>query len=325
MKLNVCFQPMSLLALLVLVGVVTPIQAQESEMPTTTAQCSALFGSDIDEFDDIELTDQQERKIADLEESWDTQFDQVLTPEQRQIFETAEQRFEAGLENILTPEQQSLAENDELDEVTLSPEQQAQLERLDEQFWNESDFLLTADQEARLEDYERNYEEQLENILTAQQQTQFERNQFALDFPEFSGLQLTPAQRQQVVKFTDEFEQKEAAIIPEITSQQDVQLTQLEERYEERLFQILSPGQQQIWDQSDDQALNLTADQEAELEALDQEFESMVVAIVPDLSADNIAKLEQLEQDYENQLNTVLNPSQQQQLEENFMMLESCF
>ncbi|WP_228016147.1 hypothetical protein [Leptolyngbya ectocarpi] len=185
--------------------------------------------------------------------------------------------------------------------------------------------MLTADQEARLENYERTYEEQLETILTSQQQAQLERNQFALDFPEFSGLQLTPQQRQQVIKFTDELEQKEAAIIPEITPQQDSQLTQLEERYEERLFQILSPDQQHIWYQSDDQELNLTADQEAELEALDQEFKSMVIAILPDLSEDNIAKLEQLEQDYENQLNTVLNPSQQQQLEENFVMLESCF
>ena len=322
MKLNVCFRSLSLLILLVLAGRAFPATAQDE--PVMTGQCRAVFGEDVDEFDMIELTEQQESAIADLEDSLETQFEQLLTPEQRQLIATTEERFEAGLASILTPEQQALAEEDALDEATLSPEQQREIALLEEELWSESEFVLTDQQEERFDDYEENREKQLAAILTAEQQAQFERNQFSMDFPEFSGLQLTAEQRQQVLKFTKDFEQRQAEIFPEITPQQEEQLIQLEESYEQRLFQILTPEQQQLWrDADDDSALSLTETQETELEALDQEFETMFTNVLPDLSEERITQLDQLAQRYETQLNSVLTPNQQQQLENNLENLET--
>ncbi|MEM1254517.1 MAG: hypothetical protein AAGI69_18955 [Cyanobacteria bacterium P01_H01_bin.21] len=329
MKMNLRTQSVSLLSLLLLVGVTAPIQA-ESNSATSSAQCNTLFNLDVDEFDGIELTPQQENDMAALEEALDNQFEQILTPEQLRGIEAAEQRFDTDWEAILTPEQQAVAEENGPDAIVLTPEQQEQLAALEDDFWNDAEFIsLTEDQSARFAAYEQDYENKLADILTSQQQEQFSRNQFLLDFPEFANLQLTSEQRQQIEQFTEQFHRQEDLIVPEMNPEQTAQLEQLEQSYEKKAFEILTPQQQQAWQSDDAIEANLTAEQEAQLNALDQEFEEAFQAVMPDMNDDQISRLEQLEQQYETQLSGVLNPQQQQQLEANIrefeQLEESCF
>lgn len=326
MKLMLSSQSIGL-SLLLLASFVAPLKAQNtSDMPLH--QCEAIFSADFDEFDGIDLTAQQEQALDELEDAFEAKFKQILTPQQRLILDSEEQRLDAALATVLTPEQQAQLEDDSLDESSLSAEQEAQLLALEDEILTESAFILTAAQEDQLEAYDKAYEKRLGNILTSQQQTQFERNQFHLEFPEFTDLQLTEAQYPQVMQLAKQFRQQELEIMPEITPEQVTQLEQLEQEYEAALFQILTPQQQPIW-QQDDGELNLTAEQEAQLETLDQDFDVRFQAVLPEMDEAQMEMLDQLDQRYGEQFNGVLTAQQQQQLEANLddldQLEDSCF
>ncbi|MEO0455266.1 MAG: hypothetical protein AAF152_01615 [Cyanobacteria bacterium P01_A01_bin.114] len=254
MKLRTLTQRLSLVALLIVFGSATPIQAQTADSATdsaTAADCVAAFGDyEMDEFEGIELTEEQSNAIAQAAEQLETQSDQVLSPEQLRAMEAADQRFESEFMAILTPEQQQLEREGTLDIESLSAEQQAALEQLESQFLeNTEDWELSAQQIERLESYEKTYEETVLALLTPQQQERYLQNQFQLSYPDFARLNLSAEQRQQLIQIDEQFMQ---LIIDEDALDEDA-FEQLEAQYETQLMGILDNAQKQqleeIWAQ----------------------------------------------------------------------------
>lgn len=252
-------QRLSLVALLIVFGSATPLRAQntdaESEPSVTTAECIAAFEDfDMDEFEGIDLTAEQSSAVDQAVEQLDEQSEAVMTPEQLSALESVDDRFSAAFMAILTPAQQQQEEAGTLDIDALSAEQTEALDDLAVEFFEETDDLweFSTEQAERLDGYEKEYERAVVAVLTPQQQAQYSLNQFELNYPDLTRLELAAEQRQQIMEVDEQFMAQ--GLLSEETLEED-DLDQLEEEFENQLMSILTDAQQQqledIWAQQE--------------------------------------------------------------------------
>lgn len=247
-------QRLSLVALLIVFGSATPLRAQntdaDSESSVTTAECIATFEDfDMDEFEGIDLTADQSSAVEQAIEQLDEQSEAVMTPEQLSSLESVDDHFSAAFMAILTPEQQQQEEAGTLDIDTLSAEQTEALDELAVEFFEETDDLwaLSPEQTERLEGYEKEYERAVVAVLTPQQQAQYSLNQFELNYPDLTRLNLSAEQRQQIMDLDEQFIAQ--GLLSEETLEED-DLDQLEEDFEHQLMSILTDAQQRQLEES---------------------------------------------------------------------------
>lgn len=182
-------------------------------------QARAEDASCLEPFAGIELNERQIKDIEQLETQFDTTASQIwnLSPEEEARWEQAEAELERKFKENLSPQQvQQLDQLEqweeqqmkailpggfsELDnETQLTPQQEAalnalgdeyqrrlqailseeQMQALEEQFEKEIEALmpnLTAEQEAKLTAAEQTFDRGLQQVLTPEQRQQFERN-----------------------------------------------------------------------------------------------------------------------------------------------------
>ena len=232
---------LSLITLLIVFGSITTTRAQKTDSSSdssTTAECVEAFGNyEIDEFEGIELTVEQSSAVDQASERRDTQFEQILPPIEESTLESLSKLFVAELTANFTPEQQLEREGNP-DIESLTSEQQASLERIQSQLFEDLEGLwedLTPEQMGRLLGSEKTYEEAVLAILTPQQQEQFLQNRLQQKYPDLVALNLSTEQRQQITQLEEQFIQ--ALIMEEETEQL------LEQQYETQLMGVLNKAQ----------------------------------------------------------------------------------
>ncbi|MEO0518731.1 MAG: hypothetical protein AAF171_15685 [Cyanobacteria bacterium P01_A01_bin.116] len=240
---------LSLAALLVVFGSAA-LRAQEPNAGSTTSssnECEVVFGTD--EFKGIELTAAQSSAIDQVSEQWVEQTENVMTPEQISAQDAVIEEYEAAYLAILTPEQQAQEEAGTLDYDTLSSEQEAAIDALDAQYFeNTADWELSTEQIAQIEQSEEAYDAAVLEVLTPEQREQYAQNKLYLVFPELMGVTISQEQRQQFTQLGEQVEQKiEAQLAQGLFGgdMDDSELSQLEEQYKGQVLSLLDDEQKQ--------------------------------------------------------------------------------
>lgn len=176
---------------------------------------------------------------------------------------------------------------DEFVGIELPQAQVNQLERLEGQLEQRYEQILPMSpaEEAQLERLEEDFEDELYALLSTQQKQDLEKLDVWAD--------------EQLMAIAPEIFDEEGEEELDLTPQQEARLDDVDEAYEQR-FQAL-----------------LTAEQQAAMEALELQLEEEMDAVFPELSPAQEEQLDALEQTFEQQAMNILTVEQRQQFEQN--------
>lgn len=172
-------------------------QAQESELESLDLQMDEQFAQVMP------ISEEDEVRLARLEENFEVQFHETLSPQQKQELDKldawAEKEMadlvpdlEEGEEPVLTPEQEArfdeIAETyDEQLAAMLTPEQQRIIQAMDAQLDGSMEAILpdpTPEQEKQLDAMDQQFEQEVMAMLTPGQRQQFKQNMAACELPD---------------------------------------------------------------------------------------------------------------------------------------------
>ncbi|MEO0535453.1 MAG: hypothetical protein AAF215_16475 [Cyanobacteria bacterium P01_A01_bin.123] len=164
-----------------------------------------------DEFDGIILSDRQKSQLQQLEIRLDNSIDEIIpiSAESEAKIEALEENFDRQIEAIPSAQQQQQIEAlDRWAEEQIAAIAPALLED------DEDDVMLTPQQESQLEALEEDYEQRFGTILTAEQQQRIEALEVQLDEAIEAELpQPTEEQETRIEAVEEEFEQRVMQIL----------------------------------------------------------------------------------------------------------------